>query len=160
MNLYMGGHRPAIEPGKYLIENNGHHLGLGSIPRDGSPEVVVILTPRDSPLVEIRGVKSAGDGTFRISTQFRSREFSILNLKNRVFASPHKAPELWAITSVGDGQVEIKLPYSNEVFTSPTFAYTPVLLMPAEGRDQQKWRFIPVERDNYYRGSNNRFCRQ
>ncbi|KAG0037738.1 hypothetical protein BGZ82_001929 [Podila clonocystis] len=152
----------AIEPGKYLIENNeGFVLGVGPIPRNRLPEVPVRLFPSSSHFGDIWDVKRGDDGALLISTHSQSETFSLVNYGKGIFASSLKAPELWTITSVGNDKVEIKSPNSDEVFTSKPYEQYPVQLRPAEGRDEQKWKFVPVERDdNYYRGSTNRFCRQ
>ncbi|KAG0032639.1 hypothetical protein BGZ81_010363 [Podila clonocystis] len=148
----------AIEPGKYLIENNqGFLLGVG--PTD-LPELPVRLFPRHSRLGDVWDVKRGEHGNLLISTRNRFGEFKLVNLRDGVFASIFKEPEFWAITSVGHDLVEIKLPYSDRVFTSELNAPVQVQLQPAEGRDEQKWKFVPIERDNNYRGSTNRFCRQ
>ncbi|KAG0032638.1 hypothetical protein BGZ81_010362, partial [Podila clonocystis] len=152
----------AIEPGRYLIENNERlFLGVGPIPRNRLPEVPVHLFSRHSPFVDIWDVKKGDDGGLLISTNSQGETFSLVNYDKGIFASALKSPELWAVTSAGENRVQIKAPNGDKVFTSVPDDEHQVQLQPAEGRDEQKWRFVPVERDNnYYRGSTNRFCRQ
>ncbi|KAG0332342.1 hypothetical protein BG000_010100 [Podila horticola] len=152
----------AIETGRYLIQDNrGNYLGIGPVPP--------VFPPRDVPvrllsssLAEQWLVKQDTDGTVTISAGLgRPFDYKIVQRNDEIWLSAEKAPEPWSVTSVGDGKQEIKIPYGDLVFTADSDEFPQVHLRPAEGGANQKWTFLPINRDmNYHRGSSNRFCVQ
>ncbi|KAG0333451.1 hypothetical protein BG000_009152 [Podila horticola] len=151
----------AIEPGTYFIQDfEGRFLGVGPVPRSTPPpDVPVRLFESIHPFADRWEVK-AQDGEVVISTRNPSGQFNLITKHGIVFASAQKTPELWSVNSAGGGRQVIKLPYSDEVFTSLQSG-APVQLLPSDGQDEQKWTFIRIDRENdYHRGSTNRFCRQ
>ncbi|KAF9535888.1 hypothetical protein EC957_001763, partial [Mortierella hygrophila] len=83
----------------------------------------------------------------------------ITSRDNNVIVSVQKNPETWNAQQVGDGPlvVAIKLPYEDKVFTTNKDVYPQVTLQPFIGEVNQRFRFIPIERDLYHR---NRFTVQ
>ncbi|KAF9328162.1 hypothetical protein BG006_008608 [Podila minutissima] len=148
----------AIDNGIYLIEDNyGGRLGLGAIPDIfPRPDVPVRVFERDSHFVEHWKVKKADDGALTISVASGAHDgYKIIANGDYVFASTEKNADTWSVTSVGGHQVEIKVPYKDEVFTTGHYEF--VTLQHAQGLPSQKWSFIRTDRELYHR---NRFCVQ
>lgn len=147
----------AIEPGTYLIQDyEGRFLGIRPDPGSIPPlDVIVHLFEHGHPFVDKWQVK-AQDGELVISTHNPSGQFSLIIKHGIVFVSAEKMPELWSVNSVSGDRYVIKLPNSNEVFTSlQSGAF--VQLQPSNGKDDQKWNFIRIERELYH---SNHFCQQ
>ncbi|KAF9299617.1 hypothetical protein BGZ74_008840 [Mortierella antarctica] len=149
----------AIDNGIYLIEDiYGGRLGLGAIPDIyPRPDVPVRVFERDSHFVEHWKVKNADDGALTISVANGGAHdgYKIIAEGDYVFASTEKHADTWSVTSVGGDQVQIKVPYKDEVFTTGHYEF--VTLQPAQGLPSQKWNFIRIDRELYHR---NRFCVQ
>ncbi|KAF9304807.1 hypothetical protein BG003_001541 [Podila horticola] len=121
----------AIEPGTYLIQDfTGRFLGVGRAP--GPPEVPVRLFDRGSVIPERWEVK-AQDGEVVISTRSPFGQFNLITSRGLVFASALKTPELLSVNSAGGNRQVIKLPNSDEVFTSIPYDDI-VRLQPSEGQ--------------------------
>ncbi|KAF9310923.1 hypothetical protein BG003_007958, partial [Podila horticola] len=136
----------AIEPGTYLIQDfTGRSLATGP------PDAPVRLSERGD-----RWEVKAQDGGLVISTRSQFGQLSVVIRDGIVFASAQKKPELLSVNSAGDGRQVIKLPNSDDLFTSVPFDAL-VRLQRAEGQIGQLWTFIPIDRELYHR---NRFCQQ
>ncbi|KAG0333452.1 hypothetical protein BG000_009153, partial [Podila horticola] len=102
----------AIEPGTYLIQDfTGRFLTVGPVP--GPPEVPVRLSGRGD-----RWEVKAQDGEVVISTRSPFGQFNLITSRGLVVASALKTPELLSVNSAGGNRQVIKLPNSDEVFTS------------------------------------------
>ncbi|KAG0332345.1 hypothetical protein BG000_010103 [Podila horticola] len=150
----------AIESGIYVIQDgNGRELGIGPIPHIfPPPDVPVRVFERGSHWVEKWQVEEAKDGALTITAVQRNQlPYKIVTKGDYVFASTEKAADTWSVTSVGGGQVDIKVPNKDEVFTTGKYEFDPVTLQHAQGLPSQKWTFIRIDRELYHR---NRFCGQ
>lgn len=153
----------SIETGTYLIvDNQGYYLGLGPVnPIYPAPDVPARLFASGTHAAHWH-VKKTNDGAVTISLgQGLSNEYKLVAKGDYVFASAQKAPQAWSVTSAGDFKYDIQLPYKDELFTAHPLKEHQVTLEHAQGKPNQKWSFIRIDRGtNYHRGSTNRFCKQ
>ncbi|KAG9069613.1 hypothetical protein KI688_010517 [Linnemannia hyalina] len=153
-----------IRPGTYLIQDTRTKLflSIGPVPRlYPSIDVAVRLFPESSPFLEPWTVKEGADGGI-IVISARSGvpdKYRITSKENAVIVSVQKKPETWNTEQVGEGPlvVAIKMPYDDKVFTANEDEFPQVTLQPSIGEDNQRFRFIPIERELYHR---NRFTVQ
>ncbi|KAF9375339.1 hypothetical protein CPB97_011521 [Podila verticillata] len=151
-----------IETGTYVIQDtsSGLYLGIGPVPRTfPSVDVPVRLFPEGHYFVEKWNVKKDDNGAFTISSkQGVPQGYAIVSdYAGNVIVSVRKAPEAWAVQPAGEGNVQIKLPFQDEVFTTNEDKDIPITLQPAQGLDSQKYRFVRVDRQLYH---SNRFYNQ
>ncbi|KAG0351940.1 hypothetical protein BG005_008578 [Podila minutissima] len=147
-----------IETGYYwIVDNKGNSLGFGPVPPIWPPpDVPVRLFNPDSHPQKWYVEEAEGGLIIRAA---RDREsYRLVSSDDVVFVSFQKAPEPWAVTSVGQARFEIKAPYQDSVFTAKPEDEFQVQLRRAEGLPNQKWTFVPMDR--YHRESRNRFCKQ
>ncbi|KAG0080176.1 hypothetical protein BGZ93_003003, partial [Podila epicladia] len=150
----------AIENGIYVIEDSfGHGLGLGPIPHIyPPPDVPVRIFDRGSHFVEHWKVQNVANGDVIISGVRRGHEdYKIVSKGDYVYVSTQKHDDAWSVTSAGGNQVDIKVPYKDEVFTTGIVEHDIVTLQHSQGLPTQKWNFIRIDRELYQR---NRFCVQ
>ncbi|KAG0030661.1 hypothetical protein BGZ82_007329 [Podila clonocystis] len=151
----------AIESGIYVIQDEfGLELGLGPIPLVyPPPDVPVRVFKKGSHWVDQWKVEKSDHGALTITNVHGGDDaYRIIAKGDTVFASTQKSTDdKWSVTSVGGSQVEIKVPYKDEVFTTGREQFDIVTLQHAQGLPRQKWNFIRIDRELYHR---NRFCDQ
>ncbi|KAG0034136.1 hypothetical protein BGZ82_005864, partial [Podila clonocystis] len=151
----------AIENGIYLIQdtNSGKFLGIGPVPRVYPlMDVPVRLYPEGDYFVEKWNVQQTNDGAFVIAAGRGSRDdYKIVAEDDAVYVSARKTPKEWAVTSVGDNKVEIKVPYNDAVFTADEKAFPQITLQHAQGLPSQQYRFVKVHRELYHPYQRSRF---
>ncbi|KAF9366674.1 hypothetical protein CPB97_006737, partial [Podila verticillata] len=146
-----------IPSGMYVIEdvNSGKFLGIGPTPLVYPlPDVPVRLFQRGHPFVERWLVEGAEDGAVIISAAGNSpKGYKIVTKEDAVFVSTQKEPQLLAVEPAGMGEVVIKLPNEDRVFTSLLYSspdkLPEIFLQPAEGLPNQRYRFLRIDRDLY-----------
>ncbi|KAF9382064.1 hypothetical protein CPB97_007362 [Podila verticillata] len=150
----------AIESGTYLIQDtdSGLFLGIGPVPTIfPPPDVPVRLFPEGHHFVEKWNVKETHDGALTIFAGRGSpQDYKIVPKGDYVFVSAQKAPEAWAVESAGEGNVQIKLPFQDRVFTTELNNFHPITLQRAQGLPTQRYKFIRIDRAHY----RNRFYNQ
>ncbi|KAF9371176.1 hypothetical protein CPB97_002187 [Podila verticillata] len=143
----------AIPNGLYLIQDvdSRKFLGIGPTPHVYPPiDAAVRLFPEGDRFVQPWRVEEAEDGAVIISAAGNSpKGYNIVSMEGDVFVSARKEPELWAVESAGQGEVVIKLPYENKVFTSYPYEFPQIVLRPAEGLPNQRYRFVRIDRELY-----------
>ncbi|KAG0354464.1 hypothetical protein BGZ54_001629 [Gamsiella multidivaricata] len=150
-----------LEPGKYFIQDNrGNYLGIGPVPPIYPPiDVPARLVPNH--IAEKWIVDLADNGAFTISAgRGRHDDYKLVSREDVVYVSARMAPEPWTMTSAGDGKFMIQAPNRDLVYTANVDEFPHVTLQPASGEDSQRWTFVRIDRDNYWRGYRNRFCVQ
>lgn len=152
-----------IRPGTYLIQDvrTKLFLGIEPIPHGWPPvDSPVRLVSEHVAFRDLWTVKEGDDGGIVIFTgKGRPGDYKITHEHKDVIVSAQKAPTTWAAEEVGGGPlvVTIKAQYEDRLFTTDELAYPQVTLQPSNGGDNQRFRFIPIERDLYHR---NRFTVQ
>ncbi|KAI9237431.1 MAG: hypothetical protein BYD32DRAFT_298905 [Podila humilis] len=141
-----------IQNGIYLIEdtNSGKFLGIGPTPFVYQPiDAPVRLFDQSDRFVQYWRVEGATDGAVIISAaRFSPPGYNIVTQGNYIFVSAKKEPQLLAVESAGEGEVVIKLPYQDKIFTSnPSInpGASDILLQPAQGLPNQRYRFVSVD---------------
>ncbi|KAF8986574.1 hypothetical protein BGZ52_008559 [Haplosporangium bisporale] len=153
-----------IQKGIYLIQDtdSGKFLGIGPTPHIYPPiDTPVRLFNERDPFVQHWRVEEAKDGAVIISAAGSSPQgYNIVSKGDYVFVSAQKEPELWAVESSGQGEVQVKLPFNDKVFTSYPGSSpfdSKILLEPAQGSRNQRYRFVRLDRELYH---GNRFYNQ
>ncbi|KAF8933211.1 hypothetical protein BGZ47_010965 [Haplosporangium gracile] len=141
----------ALEPGRYLITDTNRQkaFATGPLPRVFPPlDVPLRLVSTSSLYVNRWDVKRTPRDLYTItavSERGLPADYKIVSIENKVFASVTKAPQEWSITQAGDGQYVIQDPVQDRVFTSNAEEYPGVILEPADGGFEQRWRFERLE---------------
>ncbi|KAG0067518.1 hypothetical protein BGZ92_005116, partial [Podila epicladia] len=119
-----------IESGVYVIQDvRGDFLGIGEFPP--------IFPPPDVPAGLVsrpqRWFVEEKEGGVTISARRDDpNAYKVVAHGDVVFMSAQKAPETWAVTSVGGNMFEIKSPFEDKVFTAIPEGYPQVQLRRAD----------------------------
>ncbi|GJJ73088.1 hypothetical protein EMPS_05446 [Entomortierella parvispora] len=142
-----------IEPGTYLIQTiDDKYLSIGPVPPVIPPlDIPARLSAR--PRDHLWEVRPADDGGYTIREVQRRRRGEPTNVYglNRnedeaVILSARKAPQSWAVDSAGEGLFTIGVVNQDSLATVNEDEYPPIILQPANGSPDQRWRFVRVDR--------------
>ncbi|KAG0041589.1 hypothetical protein BGZ83_001603 [Gryganskiella cystojenkinii] len=141
-----------LSTGTYMIEDcDGKLLGIGPVPPVYPPmDVPVRLFDRGSPFAERWLVREMDDGVFVISAGHgRPEDYKIVARNDAVFVSAVKTAETWSLDMSSKKDVIIRAPHSNNVFTvEENDQYAPLKLRQDEGQNNQRFKFIRIDRDD------------
>ncbi|KAG0080320.1 hypothetical protein BGZ93_002974, partial [Podila epicladia] len=135
-----------IETGLYEIRDmRGYTLGISEHPPIfPPPDVPVRLLP--GGVRPQRWFVEEKEGGLTISTRKDDPfAYKIIAHDDVVYVSAQKAPETWAVTSVGHDMVEIKSPFEDRVFTAEHDREESVQLRGQDGSPNQMWTFVRID---------------
>ncbi|GJJ73081.1 hypothetical protein EMPS_05439 [Entomortierella parvispora] len=146
-----------IEPGLYVIQTlDNKFLSIGPVPPVFPPHDVPAQLTTNPHEVEIWDVRPAGDGGYTIRQRQRGDSKMTYGLNQdegrAVIVSAMKAPQSWAVDYAGDGRFTIGVVNQDNLVTVNGREFPPVVLRPANGSPDQRWRFVQMDRSSSARG--------
>lgn len=154
-----------IEPGRYLIiTEEERFLSIGPVPLVWPPiDVPARLLDRrfHDEAWEVREVE--GGYTIRQPGD-RPGVYGLVQRDDAVFVSATSESQTWAVNNAGNGLYTIGAANEDLLFTQSPDKFPQVLLTPSDGSNNQRFRFVQIERDPrafgrlYRKGRFNRQC--
>ncbi|CAE6397915.1 unnamed protein product [Rhizoctonia solani] len=140
----------SIQPGTYMIHptgDEGQGLGIGPVPLIyPPPSVPARILPKS--MMEPFTLKPQEGNTYQLAAPKDS--WYVMPKDEYVFLIPREtsgAPQSWSVQSTGPGTYRVQLPNKDLVWTCFPEEFPQIQLKPANGSQEQSWKFVRIDRD-------------
>ncbi|CAE6468038.1 unnamed protein product [Rhizoctonia solani] len=140
----------SIQPGTYMIypvNGDEQGAGIGPVPLIYPPPTVPLRILPQS-MIEPFTLKPDDGNTYQLTAQ--RDHWRVVPKEDSVFIQPIEnggQPKSWSIQPTGPQTYRVQLPNFDQVWTYDSDGFPQVTLRPANGSQEQNWKFVRIERD-------------